>query len=236
MAEISVVIIDGERVFADVLAARLAAEDDVESATVAGATTFSADGAADLQADVLLLDADLGTQVANRLCENLSARDAAPRVIMLSSASGPERIVAAVRAGAAAWVGKDESVTHLLRVVRGVVCGETWLPPAETGNVLRLLMEKRDGDKLFAILTPRERQVLALLAQGAGRSDMALRLHLSANTVRTHMQHLMTKLGTHSAVEAVALTRSMLDDPGWQRVMMATRGSANGVAKRLARL
>jgi DNA-binding NarL/FixJ family response regulator len=168
-------------------------------------------------ADVLVLDGDLPGEAANRLCEELSDRDARTRVIMLTSSSGPTRIVQAIGAGAAAWVRKDESLDHLLHVIRGVARGETWLPAAETGNVVRLLLREQDrhreSERLLAALTPRERAVLACLAEGAGHRDVvAEQLHLSVNTVRTHLQNLMAKLGVHSALEAVALTR---DRAGW---------------------
>jgi len=95
-----------------------------------------------------------------------------------------------------------------------VMAGETWLPRAEMGAVLRLLLEEREqqreSDRLLAALTPREREILACLADGAGRRDVAERLHLSANTVRTHLQNLMAKLGVHSTLEAVAVTRALL--------------------------
>ncbi len=120
--------------------------------------------------------------------------------------------MAAIEAGARAWVRKDESVEHLLRVLRGVARGETWLPPAETGNVLSLLLNQRDrrkeGDRMLALLTSRERQVLACLAEGANRNQIAVRLNLTANTVRTHLQNIMGKLGVHSTLEAVALARA----------------------------
>jgi DNA-binding NarL/FixJ family response regulator len=133
---------------------------------------------------------------------------------MLSRSSEPSRIADSIRAGAAAWVRKGESLAYLLQVIRGVAAGETWLPPAETGAVLQLLLQEhnqqRESDRLLASLTPREREVLACLAEGAGRQDVADRLHLSANTVRTHLQNLMAKLGVHSTLEAVAVTRSQL--------------------------
>jgi DNA-binding CsgD family transcriptional regulator len=66
---------------------------------------------------------------------------------------------------------------------------------------------------MLALLTPRERQVLACLAEEAGRKQVADRLNLTANTVRTHMQNIMAKLGVHSALEAVALTRAWLGPP-----------------------
>jgi DNA-binding NarL/FixJ family response regulator len=129
----------------------------------------------------------------------------------------------------AAWVRKDQSLKHLLQAIRGVALGETWLPPSETGNVLRLLLGERDrhrnNERLLAALTPRERAVLACLAEGAEhRAAVAEQLHLSVNTVRTHLQNIMAKLGVHSALEAVALTREQGD---W---LPANGGSSHGDA------
>jgi DNA-binding NarL/FixJ family response regulator len=147
-----------------------------------------------------------------RLCKATSGPPHSTRVIMLSHTSEPGRIIAAIEAGARAWVRKDESIEHLLRVLRGVARGETWLPPAETGNVLSLLLTQReqqkDSDRMLALLTPRERQVLACLIEGDSRNRIAERLNLAPNTVRTHQQNIMAKLGVHSTLEAVALTRS----------------------------
>ena len=113
-----------------------------------------------------------------------------------------------------AWVRKDQSLEHLLRVIRGVAQGETWLPASETGNVVRLLLQDQErrtrNGRLLASLTPRERAVLTCLTQGSGRRDaIASQLNLSINTVRTHLQNLMGKLGVHTALEAVALTRQL---------------------------
>jgi DNA-binding NarL/FixJ family response regulator len=211
---ISVLVIDREHTFADALALRLEAEQELE---VIAAVRMSAPAScltAASQAAVILLDADLPGQAANRLCEDLSGRKAAPCVIMLSCSAEPDRIVAALRSGAAAWVRKDESLQHLLEVIHGVACGETWLPRAQTGLVLRLLLFVQErqaaADQLLAVLTQREREVLSWLADGAGRLEVAQRLHVSPHTVRAHLQNLMAKLGVHSTLEAVALTRSRL--------------------------
>jgi DNA-binding NarL/FixJ family response regulator len=212
---ISVFVVDQERTFADALAARLETEDDVEVVAAVHARTPAQCLIVGRHADVMLLDGDLPERAAMRLCEELSSRDDAPRIVMLSYSSQPERIVDAVRSGAAAWVRKGEPLEHLLQVIRGVARGETWLPPAETGRVLGFLMrdqeQRRDNDRLLAALTPREREVLACLAGGAGRQEVAEQLHLSANTVRTHLQNLMAKLGVHSTLEAVALSRPHLE-------------------------
>jgi DNA-binding NarL/FixJ family response regulator len=213
---ISVLVADQERTFADALAVRLEAESDI---TVVGAVQvrMPTQGMVARAADVLVLDGDLPREGANRLCEELSGRGARTRVVMLTSSSAPARIVRALRAGAAAWVRKDESLEYLLSVIRGVACGETWLPPSETGSVMQLLLRehdrRRENERLLATLTSREREVLACLADGAGQRDVvAAQLHLSVNTVRTHLQNLMAKLGVHSALEALALT---WDQEGW---------------------
>lgn len=207
---ITFLIVDAEQIFAEAIAARLGAEQDMTMVA-----TCRPDSKESLEkangTDAVLLDADLPGGAANSLCQTLTSLVTPPRVIMLSNYSEPERIVAALRAGAAAWVRKDESLDHLLRVARGTVRGETWLPPAETGAVVRILMraqnQQQEQNTLLAALTPREREILACLADGAGRSDVAEQLYLSANTVRTHLRNLMAKLGVHSTLEAVAMIR-----------------------------
>jgi DNA-binding NarL/FixJ family response regulator len=215
---ISVLVVDEERIFADVVAAQLEAEEDIEVVAAVDPGTHGEFLRAGRHADVVLLDADLADDTAITWCRELTQLGS--RVVMLSDTSSAERIVAYLRAGATGWVRKDESFDHLLTVVRGTMRGETWLPPAETGAVLRLLMQtqrqQREDDTLLAALTPREREVLACLADGAGRRDVAERLYLSANTVRTHLQNLMAKLGVHSTLEAVALIRrAQLRGSGW---------------------
>ena len=199
---ISVVIIDQERTFGDALAVLLNAEEDFTVAAVAR----PADTNVRWHADIILLDGDFAG--SEQWCREASGPPNTARVIMLSSSSEPSRIIAAIEAGARAWVRKDASTEFLLGVLRGVARGEIWLPPAETGNVLSLLLKQRDRERLLASLTPRERQVVAYLGEGASRNQIAEQLNLTANTVRTHLQNIMAKLGVHSALELVALTRA----------------------------
>ncbi len=213
--KIHLLIVDQQRTFHDALAVRLRAEADLVVAAEAQSTASARRMLAGRSADVILLDAELPEDSGVVFCAEMTRRVHPPRVVMLSAASQAQRIGAAIRAGAVAWVRKDESIDHLLRVIRGVVRGETWLPATELGQVLRLLIEdqddRRDRDELLAALTPREREVLFHLVEGAGRKEVAERLQLSANTVRTHLQSLMAKLGVHSTLELVALTRPRLE-------------------------
>ena len=179
-----------------------------------------------IRIDVMLVDGDLPDNSALTLCAEVSSRDHPPRIIVLSASAEAGRIVAAVDAGAVAWVRKDESGEHLLHVIGRVRRGETWVPPAELGQVFRLLLGERERmrqEDPLAVLTRRERDVLLHVAEGADRKEVAARLHLSVNTVRTHMQSLMAKLGVHSALEAVAMTPA-LARCGWSNVDGRNRG------------
>jgi DNA-binding NarL/FixJ family response regulator len=205
-----------EVTFADCLATRLEAEPDMEVVAALYLRAPSPHLSAGTRADVVLLDGDLPGDAAFQVCGELRQHGDQPQVIFLSHTSEPERIARAIAAGAVGWVGKDESLDRLIEVLRAAARGETWLPPKATGAVLRLLMREanteEEGGRLLATLTRREREVLAWLAQGNNRRELAKHLHMSPNTVRTHLQNLMRKLGVHSALEAVTLTRSDLDD------------------------
>jgi DNA-binding NarL/FixJ family response regulator len=211
--EIRILIADQERTFAEALAVRLEDEEDIKVVLAVQVRTPGLWLIGAKSVDVIVIDGDLPGGAANRLCEEVSCSTRSSRVITLSASSEPERIVNAIRAGAAAWVRKDQSIEHLLQVIRGVVRGETWLPPSETGKVMRLLLEeqerRQESGRLLASLTPRERAVLTCLAEGSWRREaIAQQLHVSINTVRTHLQNIMAKLDVHSALEAVALTRA----------------------------
>jgi DNA-binding NarL/FixJ family response regulator len=212
---ILVLIVDQHLAFRDALATRLQTEPDLTVVAEVDSAKFAPRVLVGRSADVILLDAELPDDSAIAFCADLTWSGDQTRVVMVSAASQPERIVAAMRAGAVAWVRKDESVDQLLRVIRGVVRGDTWIPPGELGAVLRLLIEdqdhRRDGDDLLASLTRRERDVLFLLVEGGGRKEIAERLQLSANTVRTHLHSLMVKFGVHSTLEVVALARLRLE-------------------------
>ncbi len=214
---IGLFIVVQERTFADALAIRLEREPDMDVVAALDVRAPPLRLSVGSRVDVVLLDADLADNAAFRLCQELREQDGTAHVVLLSHSARPERIVWGIRVGAVGWVRTDESLDRLIIVIRGVARGETWLPPGQTGDVLRLLMREPgpaddDGAQLLTALTDRERQVLLCLAGGTRRRDVAKHLHMSPNTVRTHLQNLMGKLGVHTALEAVALTRAYLDD------------------------
>ncbi|MGR8010083.1 LuxR C-terminal-related transcriptional regulator [Streptomyces hypolithicus] len=233
MVRIRVLVVDDHRIFAESLAAALAAEPDVDvSAAGSGPAALRClerAAAEDRSFDVMLVDADLGTTaVAARtvplsepgqeglvdgisLVAGVRTGQLAVRTVVLAEKDDPRRAALALQAGASGWVAKDCSLQRLLAVIRGVLRDETHLPPALLTGVLRELTAARkhrtDSERLVESLTPREREVLRCMVAGLGRKAVAERLFLSPHTVRTHMQNVLGKLGVHSTLAAVALAR-----------------------------
>ncbi|MBT2404470.1 MULTISPECIES: response regulator transcription factor [unclassified Streptomyces] len=233
MARIRVLVVDDHRIFAESLAAALAAEPDVDvSAAGSGPAALRCLDRAVAEGrrfDVLLVDADLGAAAgvvpAQResgsgpppgsdgiaLVAGVRVTHPAVRTVVLAERDDPRRAAVALQAGASGWVAKDSSLSRLLAVIRGVLREETHLPPALLTGVLRELTAARkhrtDSERLVESLTPREHEVLRCMVAGLGRKDVAARLFLSPHTVRTHMQNVLGKLGVHSTLAAVALAR-----------------------------
>lgn len=172
-----------ERTFADALAIQLEREPDVDVVAALDTSALPPRVFANSRVDMVLLDADIPDNAAFRLAKELSQAPDAPHVIFLGHSNDPEHIVRGLRVGAVGWVRKDQSLDQLIYVIRGVARGETWLPPDQTGEVLRILMRRHDheedDDELLAALTDREREVLLCLADGARRRDVAEHLHMS---------------------------------------------------------
>lgn len=205
--DISVLIVDDHAIFADAVRARLAQEPGLAPVRAA----YSAGhGRALMDREpprVLLLDLALGGDDGLDLARH--ARTAHPlcQPVMLTGVESTAQVVAGLRCGVRGWLPKTVAVEDLVRAVRGVVQGEVWLSPALLGAVLPELLAAppvAPPDPL-AVLTVREREVLQYLVDGQSRVQIAARLHVSANTVRTHTQNVVAKLGVHSTLESVAV-------------------------------
>lgn len=134
-----------------------------------------------------------------------------PFVVLLADYEDGARLCPAIRSGVRGWVPRDASAGDLIAAVREASEGGTWIQPKVLTDLLRELTGASPvqdaAQKLLATLTSRERDVLSCLADGLGRVEVAARLHVSTNTVRTHVQSILSKLGVNSSVAAVAFAR-----------------------------
>lgn len=204
-----ILIVDDQLAFAEAISVLLTQEDDF--AVVATVTTSGAaeDAMRRFQPDVALVDVELGEESGIELAIRLRELGPELQVLMVSCHQDAETICAAIRAGASGFVTKECAATDLVRAVRSLARHESWIPPRLLTSVLKELQESVSRPTLEEArvdrLSKREREVLSLMVCGLDRSSIARRLYLSANTVRTHTQNVLSKLEVHSSLEAVSL-------------------------------
>jgi DNA-binding NarL/FixJ family response regulator len=199
-------LVDDHPVFAQALAARLGKEPDLAMVPVAHGVDQALAELARSRPTVMVVDLMLGNESGLAILEYVQARHQDTKVIMLTGAHDVDAVVAAVRRGARAWLPKSADIADMIRVIRGVSRGEAWIPPALLHGVLARLTAPEPADPLCE-LTPREREVLQCMVDGLTRPEIAQRLYLSTNTVRTHAQKVLSKLDSHSVLEAVSRAR-----------------------------
>jgi DNA-binding NarL/FixJ family response regulator len=163
-----------------------------------------------LRPDVVLLDVGMpglnGLDVAARL----ATQDASIRVLILSMHTSEEYVLRALRAGCAGYLLKGSAVAELAIAVRAVARGETYLSPAVSKHVMDDYVRRTGGatDPIDA-LTPRQREVLQLVAEGNTSKDIADRLGLSFKTVEAHRAQIMERLGLHDVAGLVRFAMRM---------------------------
>lgn len=203
-----VLIVDDHPAFRAGTRALLGTQDDIEVVAEAGDGEEALELAATATPDVVLLDLQMpgmgGIEAARRLLE------ASPgtRVLALTMFEDGQSVFAAMRAGAAGYVLKGAGREELLRAVRAVADGETIFSPVVAGHILNYLRQpQRAPDMPFPDLTDREREVLSLIADGAGNAAIASRLCLSPKTIRNHVSNIFAKLQVTGRGDAIVRAR-----------------------------
>jgi two-component system, NarL family, response regulator DevR len=179
-------------------------EADADFAVVGEAATV-ADALARIpptRPSVALLDVRLPDGSGIEVCREI--RSAMPEIacVMLTSYADDEALVAAVMAGASGYVLKQVGSNSLLDDLRKVANGESLLDPSLTEQVLERLAEGSDSDPLLASLTPQERRILDLVAEGQTNRQIAANLYLAEKTVKNYVSNLLTKLGMERRTQA----------------------------------
>lgn len=155
-----------------------------------------------LEPDVALLDQRMpslsGTDLVNAVC-----RDRLPtRVVLLSAFTGSDLIYQAMSTGAAGFLSKDADREEILDAVVAVARGETRVAPTLQGGLVEQIRMREASTR--PVLSPREHEVLGLVAEGLSAPDIAARLQLGTTTIKTHLQAIYEKLGVADRAAAVA--------------------------------
>jgi NarL family two-component system response regulator LiaR len=154
-----------------------------------------------LAPDVVLMDLVMPRLDGIEAIRRIRERSPGTRVIVLTSFAEDDKVFPAVRAGAAGYLLKDVQPQELVRAIRTVHSGQALLHPAVAA---RLMEEVADGEprRALGVLTPREREILALLARGLANKAIARHCGLSEKTVKTHVSNILGKLGVADRTQA----------------------------------
>ena len=161
--------------------------------------------------DVMLMDIRMpemdGLEATRRILASRSGEDM--RIIILTTFDLDQYVYAALSAGASGFLLKDVSPEHLIAAVRLVRCGDALLAPSITRRLVERFAGKQPGPAEvsadLSVLTPRELEVLGLIARGLSNAELAAELTLSEATVKTHVARILSKLQLRDRVQAVVL-------------------------------
>jgi DNA-binding NarL/FixJ family response regulator len=211
---IRVVLVDDQQLVSAGLAMVIDAQADM---TVVGQATdglAAVEMLASLRADVVLMDVRMprldGIEATRRILAAADASgDAAPRIVMLTTYDRDEYLLTAIQAGAAGFLLKNAPPADLLAAIRTVQVGDAVIAPSATRRLLDHVaagaIPSVAEDHRLECLTDREREVLGLIAQGLSNAEIGASLFLSETTVKTHVRHILTKLGVRDRVQAVVV-------------------------------
>jgi DNA-binding NarL/FixJ family response regulator len=212
LGRIRILVADPHSLFRQAIHAALDREPDLTVVAEAGHAESAIAAAREHAPDVVVLDADLPGRDVGRMTDELSTvrarRGGRSRVIVVAGEEDQQLLVTVLEAGAAAYMTKLSPLEYLVSTTRAVVRGETVVPPAMLGPLVRqLLAREREQLETFervVRLTRRELEVLRLVGAGANNQRIARELSISPQTARTHVQNVLGKLGVHSRLEAAA--------------------------------
>ena len=206
-ATISVAVIEDNRLVREGITALLNQLPDLR--VVAGGDSDDTAALGGAQPQVVLLDLGLRNGDSLRVAERVRKDFPASRIIVMDLLPVHEDIVEFVNAGVSGFIMKDATLDDLVRTIRSVAEGINVLPPQMTGSlfsqIARDAVARGRPEVLESVrMTPRERQVINLIAEGLGNKEIASRLHIATHTVKSHVRNVMEKLMLHTRLQIAA--------------------------------
>jgi DNA-binding NarL/FixJ family response regulator len=209
MAPIRLLIVDDHTLFRQGLVSLLRSEPRFQMVGEATNGEEALQLAGDLKPDVVLMDVRMpgmdGVEATHRLLETTPQA----RVLMLTVSEEDQPLLSAIQVGARGYILKNAGADELFQAIQRVYAGEAVLSPAVTLQVFRALQSMEPSRVPEVALTPREQEVVRLLALGADNCKIAATLVISENTVKTHVGHILEKLGIHSRSQVAAYARRL---------------------------
>jgi len=210
---IRVVIADDHALFREGLATILEAQTDIEVVGLGGNAQDAVRLAHDLLPEIILLDIDMpggGLEAARAIANELPVI----KIAVLTASEEDDHLISALKSGARAFILKGVAARELVRILRTVAAGESYVPPALAASLLVELREpstrsQKPSDNPIDDLTEREREILESLAGGLSNKEIGEKLFLSEKTVKHYMTNILQKLQVRNRVEAALLAQKI---------------------------
>jgi DNA-binding NarL/FixJ family response regulator len=204
---ISVLVVDDQSMVRAGFRMLLGGEKDIEVVAEASNGLEAVSKAARFHPKVVLMDIRMPELDGLEATKRILAADPDARILILTTFDLDEYVYEALRAGASGFVLKDDPPEQLLAAVRTVSHGDALLSPAITKRVIRQFarLPRPAPPKELGELSERERDVFRLIADGLSNGEIAQELYISETTVKTHVTHILQKLGLRDRVQAVVL-------------------------------
>jgi DNA-binding NarL/FixJ family response regulator len=185
----------------------LADEQDIEVVAEAENGRDAVEKTGRFNPDVILMDIRMPELDGLQATRRILAEDNGARILILTTFDLDEYVYEALRAGASGFVLKDDSPEQLLAAIRTVAAGDALLSPTVTKKVIKQFARhpRPAPPKELGELSERERDVFRLMAEGMSNSEIGQELFISETTVKTHVTHILQKLGLRDRVQAVVL-------------------------------
>jgi two-component system response regulator DevR len=210
-APVRVFLLDDHEIVRRGVRELLEAEDDLEVVGEADTAELALARIPPTRPDVALLDVRLPDGDGVEVCREIRSRHPEIACVMLTSFSDDEALLQAVLAGASGYLLKQIRGTDIVDAVRRTAAGESLLDPAVTDRLLARFRTPTETDERLARLTPQERRILALIADGLTNRQIAGEMHLAEKTVKNYVSSLLAKLGMERRTQA-AVFAARLDD------------------------
>jgi DNA-binding NarL/FixJ family response regulator len=206
---VRVVIADDQGMVRSGFTTLLNSEPDIEVVGEAVNGQEAVARAIQLRPDVILMDVRMPVMDGLQATRQITAMDGGPRVLVLTTFDLDDYVYQALRWGASGFLLKDASARELAEAVRVVAAGDALLSPSVTRRLIaefaRMGAPRGPSRKTLKDLTERETEVLALVARGLSNAEIAVRLVVAEQTVKTHVSRVLMKLGLRDRTQAVVL-------------------------------
>lgn len=213
---ISVALIEDNRLVREGLTALLSQLPDLK--VVAGTPGHDTSALRDAKPQVVLLDLGLGQGDSLRVAEQVKKDFPESKVIVMDLLPAHEEIVEFVNVGVSGFIMKDATLEDVVKTIRSVAQGDNILPPQMTGTlfsqIARDAITKGRPEALDSVrMTPREREVINLIAEGLANKEIAARLNVATHTVKSHVRNVMEKLTLHTRLQIAAYANERRSTP-----------------------